>query len=127
MMKQTLALLWLAVLLGVLAHSVLGFVPMLYGGEPLKQSENLQGLLWQLTLVFSTYLTLALAVLLVEANWFKRLNMIASGFFLFSNALHAGVHLFLSPVEWHQVLLLTLRAGINAVLVKKSFTYLKSK
>lgn len=125
-MKQTLALLWLTLLLGVLTHSVLGFVPMLYGGEPLKQSENLQGLLWQLTLVFSTYLALVLALLLVESNWFKWLNMIASGFFLLSNTLHAGVHLFLSPVEWHQVLLLTLVAGINAVHFKLSITYLKS-
>ncbi|MGQ9804745.1 MAG: hypothetical protein ACUVRP_01540 [Chlorobiales bacterium] len=125
-MKQTLALLWLALLLGVLAHSVLGFVPMLYGGEPLKQSENLQGLLWQLTLVFSTYLVLVLTVLLAETVWLKRLNLIASGFFLFSNVLHAGVHLFMSPIEWHQVLLLFLVAVINAAHTKLSLTYLKS-
>ncbi|MFN3562657.1 MAG: hypothetical protein ACK4XY_02365 [Chloroherpetonaceae bacterium] len=125
-MKQTLALLWLLVLLGVLAHSVLGFVPMLYGGEPLKQSENLQGLLWQLTLVFATYLALALIVLLSEVRWLKWLNLTASGFFLISNTLHAGVHLFLSPIEWHQVMLLALVAGINAVHFKNSLTYLKS-
>jgi hypothetical protein len=125
-MKQTLALLWLALLLGVLAHSVLGFVPMLYGGEPLKQSENLQGLLWQLTLVFSSYLALALAVLLLEAKWFKWVNLVVSGFFLLSNTLHAGVHLFLSPLEWHQVLLLTLVAGINVMHFKLSLTNLKS-
>jgi hypothetical protein len=125
-MKSTLALLWLAILIGVLAHSVLGFVPMLYGGEPLKQSKNLQGLLWQLTLVFSAYLTLALAVLLSETTWLKWLNLIASGFFIFSNTLHAGVHLFLSPIEWHQVVLLTLVAVINVAHFKLSLTYLNS-
>lgn len=126
-MKQTLALLWLALLLGVLAHSVLGFAPMLHSGEPLKTSENLQGLLWQLTLVFSSYLALAAMSLAMESRLFKWLNLIASGFFLLSNALHAGVHLFLSPIEWHQVLLLSLVAAINALHFKLSFNYLNAQ
>lgn len=126
-MKPMLSVLWLVLLLGVLAHSVLGIVPLLYGQIPSSPQEPLQQLLWQLTLVFSSYLALAVLVLLVEAKWSRWLNLAASGFFLLSNTLHAGAHFFLSPIEWHQVFLLALVAMLNAVHFKLSVAYLMAQ
>jgi len=114
-----LALLWLAMLLGLLAHSLLGMIAQAYShsGAPTELEANLTRLLWQLTIVFSTHLLLAALNAFFEARWLTILNVLAGGLFLLSNLAHPVAHLLASPTQWHQVFLLLLIAGLNIQLV----------
>ena len=114
-----LALLWLAMLLGLLAHSLLGMIAQvsLHSSAPPEFAANSTRLLWQLTIVFSTHLLLAALNAFFEARWLTILNVLAGGLFLLSNLAHPVAHLLASPTQWHQVFLLLLIAGLNIQLV----------
>ncbi|PIO47774.1 MAG: hypothetical protein CMR00_08310 [[Chlorobium] sp. 445] len=114
-----LALIWLAMLLGLLAHSVLGIIPLAYQAAAAKTefAEKLSILLWQLTLVFSTHLALAAMNAFLDTRWLMRVNLVVGALFLVSNVAHPIAHLFESPIEWHQVALLSLIAALNLQLV----------
>ncbi|KER09218.1 MAG: hypothetical protein HY22_12660 [[Candidatus Thermochlorobacteriaceae] bacterium GBChlB] len=123
-----ISLLWLALLLGLIAHSVLGMIPIVYNApSPATESGGkTMMLLWQLSIVFASHLLLATLAALVDARWASVVNLAASSLFLLSNLAHPVAHLFASPIEWHQVFFLTMIAALNVQLVRTSFTLLKT-
>lgn len=123
-----LALIWLAMLLGLLAHSVLGIIPLAYQAAAAKAelAEKLSMLLWQLTLVFSMHLALAAMNAFLDARWLMGANLVVGILLLVSNVAHPIAHLFESPIEWHQVALLALVAALNLQLVLASFRALRA-
>ncbi|MCS7012632.1 MAG: hypothetical protein RMI34_02900 [Chloroherpetonaceae bacterium] len=116
-------------LLGLLAHSVLGIIPLAYQAIAPKAelAQKLSALLWQLTLVFSTHLAMAAMNAFLNARWLMLTNLVISALFLLSNIAHPIAHLLESPIEWHQVALLTLIAALNLQLVLASLCALKSE
>ncbi len=130
--KMKVVTLWVIFLFGMILHSLLGIFP-LFWGESISMSQEqiaknpMQSSLYMMLFFFLIPMIIIVLTSFLETKWYRITNFVFSLLFSLMNVFHLFEHLGESPVDLHQIVLLTfvLISGIMLNIV--SFKWLKER
>jgi len=119
--RETLIVLWSVFLFGIIFHSQLAFMPLLYGQGVAMPGSHGVAPLYQLWLMLGFYIIpmlLIIATAFEDSYFYRNLHYLVTLGYSVLNLLHIVSDLLVSPVEWYQILLITVIFG-NGLLINK--------
>lgn len=128
--KQNLAILWLIMISGVVAHTLLGMLPLFFGQSIAAEGAgeaDVSAALWITLAMFLLPLIIAMLLVTLKGNGLRWPNLVIAALFLLLNLTHPLELIGSDSIPWHQLVLMLFMIVLNALLVKQSWHWLKAE
>lgn len=128
--KQNLAILWLIMISGVVAHTLLGMLPLFFGQSIAAEGAgeaDVSAALWITLAMFLLPLIIAMLLVTLKDNGLRWPNLVIAALFLLLNLTHPLELIGSDSIPWHQLVLMLFMIVLNALLVKQSWHWLKTE
>ena len=124
--------LWIIFLFGMILHSLLGIFP-LFWGESISMSQEqiaknpMQSSMLMMLSFFLIPMIIIVLTSFIETKWYRITHFVFTLLFTLMNIWHLIGHLSETPVDIHQIVLLTFIFISGVMLNIVSFKWLKEK
>jgi hypothetical protein len=123
--------LWSAFLLGTLFHTQLGLMPLFHGinvarADVHDSPENVAIVLWLMLAFFTLPMVAMIATTFTHSKRYRTIHFGGTVVYSVMNLMHLMADLFVTPIVWSQIALMTILLVIGLILNLVSFQWMQS-